>query len=136
MRSSLVVAALFGISRAMPAKLAARNPNPVWVTTTVYIDEWNTVADYGTGPTGGANQNNGKFSLPWHLCFTRRSHLQPTPVVTRQLPRPSKLPLPLPLQLHPLPLQLHPLTHRLRRQRLPPPLLLLRRPQPPRPPAP
>jgi hypothetical protein len=71
MRSSLVVAALFGISRAMPAKLAARNPDPVWVTTTVYIDVWNTVTDdFGAWPTGGVNQNNGKLASPPRLSLT------------------------------------------------------------------
>ncbi len=59
MRSSLVVAALFGLSGAIPANLVAREPEPMCATVTVYIDDWNS-ATVGPMPNGGANQNNGE----------------------------------------------------------------------------
>jgi hypothetical protein len=110
---------LFGLSRAMPAKLAARNPDPVWVTTTVYIDVWNTVTDdFGSWPTGGPDQNNGecKILVPPGCP----SHLQSMCPLLR--PRP---PLLRPSRLRRRPFRLR-LPHRRLTRRLRSPLLRLR----------
>lgn len=82
MRSSLVVAAVCGLSLAMPAQLVARDP--VCVTTTVYIDDWNTAMDtMSARPTGGFSQHNGELTRgPPCPLLTRPDYTPPAPTPT------------------------------------------------------